>query len=86
MVITRLKFRNRFTMSEKAALYTAANTAQGIGLRIYLDDLASAQNVDLMESNTIDSVNMLVTIGLLTPERAIEILTTPPRADEIYRG
>jgi hypothetical protein len=86
MIITRLAFRNRFTMAEKAALYTVAGTAPGIGLKVYLDDLASATFVDLSRTDTINSVNYLATLGIITPARAAAILTTPPTALEIYKG
>lgn len=84
--ITRLAFRNRFTSAEKGALYTVAATSQGVGLRIYLDDLASSTYVDLSRPDTIASVNYLATIGLITSQRAQEILTTPLTALERYYG
>jgi len=86
MKITRLAFRNRFTMAEKATLYTAASTPQGIGLKVYLDDLAAASFVDLARPDTKASVNYLASIGILTSARAAEILNTMPTAIEIYKG
>lgn len=86
MIITRLAFRNRFTMSEKAVLYTAAATPQGVGLKVYLDDLAAATFVDLSRADTIASVNYLATLGIITSARATEILTTVPTLVETYKG
>jgi len=86
MIITRLAFRNRFTMAEKAVLYTAAATPQGVGLKVYLDDLAAATFVDLARPDTIASVNYLATLGIITSARATEILTTVPTSVETYKG
>lgn len=86
MTITRLAFRNRFTMAEKVALYVASQTPQGLPLKVYLDDMAAATFVDLLRADTILGINTLVSLGLLTPSRANEILTTVPVAHEIYKG
>lgn len=68
---TRLEFRNRFTLAEKTAMYESTNTV----VKIFLDDLAAAQSVDIEDQNTVDAVNYLASIGLLTEARATEILT-----------
>lgn len=81
--ITRLAFRNRFTAQEKGAIYTAAQSS--LPLKIYLDDLALASFVDLSRADTIAGVNTLAYAGILTTERAHEILTTPPSLTEMYR-
>lgn len=70
--LTRLEFRNRFTMSEKIAIYTAANT--NIEIKIWLDDLACAEMVDLFDPQTQQSVEALVQAGLITEQRKNEIL------------
>lgn len=70
--LTRLEFRNRFTMSEKVAIYTAANTS--VEIKIWLDDLACAESVDLFDPQTQQSVEELVQAGLLTEQRKNEIL------------
>ena len=83
--ITRLAFRNRFTMAEKAALYTVAATPQGVGLKVYIDDLAAATYVDLLRDDTVASINYLASLGLLTAPRAAAILdTTTVTAMELY--
>lgn len=70
---TRLAFRNRFTMVEKQAIYTAAETV--VDIRIFLDDLASASNIDITNAQTAGGVNALETAGLIGTGRATEILT-----------
>lgn len=86
MIITRLAFRSRFSMQEKAALYTAAASAQGLPIKIYLDDLAAATFINLSRQDTINGIQSLVSIGILTQARANEILRTPPSQEELYRG
>ena len=85
-IITRLAFKNRFTIGEKINIYTIANNPQGIVVQIYLQDLIVAQYVDLSAQNTIDAVTELAAIGCITQDRANEILNTPATLDEIYRG
>ena len=70
--ITKLSFRNRFTDAEKLALYTAAESS--IQLRIYLDDLAAAEFVDLDYPATVAGVQALEVAGIIGAGRAAEIL------------
>lgn len=71
-IITRLEFRNRFTMQEKIDIYLATNT--NVAIKIWLDDLTSAEHINLDDSMIIDSVNQLYTLGLITELRKDEIL------------
>jgi hypothetical protein len=71
-IVAPLAFRDRLTEGEKLALYTAA--AASLELRIYLDDLNAAQEVDLDSPRTVGGLQALVATGILTPERAAEIL------------
>ena len=71
-IVSRLSFRNKFTMQEKAAIYNEANT--NVLVKIWLDDLANSEYVDINSSNTIDGVNNLYQLGLLTQPRVEEIL------------
>ena len=82
--ITRLAFRNRFTFAEKVALETAAES--NATLRVMMKDQESATCIDLGRQDTIDGVNALVGLTLLTEERATEILTTPVQEIEAYNG
>ena len=84
--ITRLALRQRFTMVEKATLYTVAATPQGVALRVFLDDLASSTYVDLSRADTIAGINYLAAAGLITTARAAEILNPVATETEIYRG
>jgi len=71
--ITLLAFRNRFTMTEKQGIYTAAETV--VDIRIFLDDIAAASEIDLTDPQTIAGVQALEAAGLITTVRATEILT-----------
>lgn len=83
-VLTKLQFRNRFTLSEKAAIEFAAlddpsaptaQRQQSAMLRAVLADHAAAEHIDLADQSTIDGVHLLVQAGLLTAERGQEVLT-----------
>jgi len=71
--ITLLAFRNRFTMAEKQGIYTAAETV--VDIRVFLDDIAAASEIDLTDPQTIAGVQALEAVGLITTVRATEILT-----------
>lgn len=86
--ITKLAFNERFQPSELVGIIEAAaqqNTA-GYTLTMMLQRQALATYIDLSRSDTIAGVEALVTFGLLSAERANQILTTPPSAIEIYQG
>ncbi len=70
--LSRLEFRNQFTMAEKQALYTAAQS--NIDIQIFLDDVNAAEYVETTDQVTIDGLSALVSAGLLTQARADEIL------------
>ena len=81
--ITRLAFRSRFTLAEKAALEFAAldNPAgsqaermQAATLRAYLADVFAATFIDLARPDTRAGVMQLEALGLLAEGRALEIL------------
>ena len=90
MLLTITQFRDRFTLSEKRAIYAAA--AQVADVRIWLDDLAAVtvvldpatgavlSGVDLTDPRTVAGVQGLEAAGLLAAGRAAEILAVP--ADE----
>lgn len=89
--ITRLAFRNRFTMPEKTALEMAAidNPAaamsarqQSAALRATLTDTAAATFIDLARPDTRAGVQMLEALGLLAEGRALEILDAPIQPEE----
>ncbi|BEP93224.1 hypothetical protein GmRootA79_16080 [Acidovorax sp. A79] len=86
MRITRLAFRNRFTMVEKATLELAALDEPGAPmparqqsamLRAYLADVAAATFIELTRQDIRDGVTLLETLGLLAVGRALEILDAP---------
>jgi hypothetical protein len=70
--LTRLAFMNRFTVTELAAIYTAAKTE--VLLEVFLDKLRLAEFVDTSDSNTVAGVNALAAAGLLASDRVSEIL------------
>ena len=71
-LLTPLAFRDRFTLAEKAAIYTAAK--QNVLIQSWLDDLAVASEVDLNNQSLAGGVHALEQAGLLAPNRAAEIL------------
>lgn len=84
--ITRLAFRNRFTMAEKTMLELAALDDPGAAmparqqaamLRAYLADVAAATFIELTRQDIRDGVTLLETMGLLAQGRALEILDAP---------
>ena len=50
------------------------------------NNLSVATFIDLQRPDTIAAVNCLATAGIITLDRATEILTTPPTEVELYRG
>lgn len=67
-----LEFRGRLWPAERLAITTAGMTVPEI--RLWLDDLAGAQYVDLDDARTVDGLQFMVQAGLLTQARVAEIL------------
>ena len=86
--ITKLAFNERFQPSELIAILTAAaaTTPTGFELQIMMQRQSLATYIDLTRSDTQAGVGFLVTLGILTPARATQILNTPPTAEELYQG
>jgi len=82
--ITKLGLRQRFTFSELIALTTAAQTQ--VPLQVLLANLQVATFIDLNRADTIGGMNLMVSMGLLTPERASQILNNPITESERYKG
>jgi len=70
--ITVKEFKSLFTGSEMRAIDTAALTDDEVYRYEKLVNVA--QEIDLSNTDTISGVNYLVSIGILTQERANEIL------------
>ena len=93
--LTKLEFRNRFTLQEKAAIDLAsldnpqASMEQRLiaaSLRAMLADQAMAEFIDLSDETTIAGVQYLAQVGLLTEERAQEVLTNTQIGDLSYEA
>lgn len=84
MKITKLAFRNRFTIAEMTGIY--ATMQSNYTLQAMQGNLAVATFIDLSRADTIAGVGYLVSLGIITPARANAILTTPPSAIEVYTG
>lgn len=82
--ITKLAMNQRFTVTEMLGLltYVGANPASIVAL--LLQRLQIATFVDLSRSDTQAGVGVLVSYGLLTQQRATEILTGPVTVLEAY--
>lgn len=93
--ITKLAFRNRFTMAEKVAMEIAslddpgaaiALRQQAAAMRAQLADIASASYIDLKRPDTRGGVIALESAGLLATGRAAEILDSPVGEAERYKA
>ena len=82
--ISKLALLNRFTPSEIGAYYTAIEA--NIGLKVLDRKLFAAEFIDLDRPDTIYGVNVLASAGIITSERATQILTAEPNDSEIYKG
>lgn len=71
-IISAFAYRERFTAEEKVAIYTAA--AANVQLRIWLDDVSASLEVHLDSARMQVGMATLVSVGLLSQERAEEIL------------
>ena len=71
-LLTRLAFRNLMTLAEKTAIYEAA--AGSAMVRVWLDDLAVAEEINLDDPSTVEGLKALEAAGLLAEGRAAEIL------------
>lgn len=70
--ITLYAFRTRFTLGEKVAIEEAA--VDDARVRVVAKDFDSAGYIDLSDQSVIDGVGVYVDSGILTPERAVEVL------------
>lgn len=82
MKITKLALRQRLTIGELTAIYAAIETIPIV--KILMDNLAVSTFVDLSRPDTQAGIGVLVAYGLITQERATQIITTPPTALEKY--
>jgi hypothetical protein len=73
--LTRYEFRSRFTAAEKVAMYDSTDTM----IRVFLDDIQSAENINVTEQDTIDGVAYLISVGLIAAGRDAEILAGIPQ-------
>lgn len=78
--MTRLEFRRRFTLAERVAMDAAPNNEAltpelRATARTMLTDLSLAEDIDLDDADIQAGVGLMVSIGILTPERAAAILT-----------
>lgn len=86
--MSRLKLLERFTDTELAALEGFANQANpyAYALRAAMRKQMAAEFIDLSLPQTIAGINNLVALGLLSSDRANEIINTPLTEAEKYRG
>jgi hypothetical protein len=82
-VLDKFTYRQRFTFQEQVAienpeLNTALQPTQIATVRTILSTFRDAQTVDLDDPITKQSLDVLVSFGLLAPERVNQILGIPP--------
>lgn len=71
--LTKLEFQLRFTFEELVAIEVASDTNPAI--RVLKNQQALAEYIDLSFPNTQLGIMYLVSIGLLTHDRGLEILS-----------
>lgn len=81
MILTKLQYMRRFTSEERVAIRQAAKVETV--LEDYLSMLASAEDIDTTDVDTVAAVNMLEQSGLLSVGRAEEILGSEPSPQEV---
>ena len=77
-IFTPREFRQRFSMDEKVAIYELARVS--VLVQIFVDDMNSADFIDIEYSETIEGMTILNSAGILTDERYDELMAThyPP--------
>ena len=70
--MTVLQFRDRYTLAEKAGIYTAAESDPMV--RVILDDLNNAEFVDITDQDTIAGVDYLISSGVIDASRRDDLL------------
>lgn len=89
MKITKLALRQRLTFSELVTLTRAGTFGDAIYnpyVAALMGNLQVTTYVDLLRPDTIAAVGLIVSLGLVTSDRANTILTTPPGPLEVYKG
>ena len=79
-VITKLAFRFRLTDAEYVGILTAAKTE--VAVQAWVETFNMVSQVNLEDPRTVAGVEQLVTAGLLTQARSVEILTAPVQPEE----
>jgi hypothetical protein len=74
LIITKAAFRFRFADVEYAAILEAADTDYAV--KAWVETFNMVSQVNLSDERTVAGLNVLVSKGLLTQERATEILST----------
>jgi hypothetical protein len=73
-VITKVAFRFRLTDAEYTSILEAADTDYAV--KAWVETFNMVSQVNLSDERTVAGLNVLVSKGLLTQERATEILST----------
>ena len=78
-VLSRLQFRWRYTLAEQVAIEVAEMTHESATvratLRVLRASLTEATEIRLSDPRTVAGVQYHASLGLITAERAVEILT-----------
>lgn len=91
-IITKLAFRNRFTINELIAIELTSidNPAADLAtrqlaalLRVMQKNQENASYIDLSRTDTQQGVQMMESYGLLAAGRANEILHAPVKTEEV---
>lgn len=69
-ILSKYEFRKRFTLDEKVALKESTDAK----IQVFQDDVNAAEEIDLNNADLISGMQYAVSLGLLTDDRAGEIL------------
>ena len=84
--ISKLAMLMRFSVPERLAILSYTNANPSSVPSVLLQNILIATFVDLNRADTSVGINYLVVFGLITQQRAVEILTASPTQEELYKG
>jgi hypothetical protein len=82
--VTPLAFLRRFTREERVSI--RGTVKKDPMVEDFLSIIENGQYVDLSDEDTMAGLGYLVSISVLTPARQEEILQTPVKESETYKG
>jgi hypothetical protein len=91
-IVTKLAFRNRFSIEEKVKIELLTENAPDdtqelktlrAGLKVFMEDMSQAEFIDLKSEGVQMAIGLMVKYEVITSERGEVILTSPILPHEI---